>query len=125
MKSCLFLNFDMSMHFKFVFTVIQPANFSYIHCDILNIAKGWYYKVWKEIILFHLGWMDIDYVIRKDKPLAVANTSTLEDITLYEWWERSNHLNMMFIKSTRISTGIRVSVDQYEKIHDLLKAIDD
>jgi len=31
---------------------------------------------------------------------------------------------MMFIK-TRISTGIRVSVDQYEKIRDLLKAIDD
>jgi hypothetical protein len=28
--------------------------------------------------------MDIDYAIRKDKPLAVANTSTLEDITLYE-----------------------------------------
>jgi hypothetical protein len=68
--------------------------------------------------------MDIDYAIRKDKPLAVANTSTLEDITLYERWERSNHLNMMPIK-TRISTGIRVSVDQYEKIHDLLKAIDD
>jgi len=68
--------------------------------------------------------MDIDYSIRKDKPLTVANTSTLEDITLYERWERSNHLNMMFIK-TRISTGIRVSVDQYEKIRDLLKAIDD
>jgi hypothetical protein len=30
----------------------------------------------------------------------------------------------MFI-NTRISTSIRVLVDQYEKIHDLLKAIDD
>jgi len=66
MKSCLFLNFDMSMHFKFVFTIIQPANFSYIHCDILNL-KGDNYKVWKERIIFHLGCMEIDYTIRKDK----------------------------------------------------------
>jgi hypothetical protein len=68
MKSCLFLNFDMNMHFKFVFTIIQPANFSYIHCGILNL-KGDNYKVWKERILFHLGCMEIDYTIRKDKNL--------------------------------------------------------
>ena len=68
--------------------------------------------------------MDIDYAIRKDEPPALTNTSTAADITFYERWERSNRLSMMFIK-TKISAGIRGSVDQHEKVRDLLKAIDD
>ena len=36
----------------------------------------------------------------------------------------SNRLSVMFIK-TKISAGIRGSVDQHEKVRDLLKAIDD
>jgi hypothetical protein len=92
------LDFDLRMYFKFIFVVIQPDNFF----DILYL-KGDNYKVWKERILLHLGWMDIDYSIRKDKPHIVTN--------------------MMLIK-TRIFIGIHDSVDQHEKIHDLLKAID-
>jgi len=65
--------------------------------------KGDNYKVWKERILLYLGWMYIDYSIRKDKSYVV--------------------INMMLIK-TRIFIGIHDLVDQHEKIHDLLKAID-
>ena len=68
--------------------------------------------------------MDIDYAIRKDEPLALTNTSTAADITLYERWEQSNRLSMMFIK-TRISASIHGSVDQHERVWDLLKAIHD
>ncbi|XP_068636023.1 uncharacterized protein [Aristolochia californica] len=68
--------------------------------------------------------MDIDYAIRKDEPPAITKTSTSAEIALYEQWERSNRLSMMFIK-TRISAGIRGSVDQHEKVKDLLKAIDE
>uniref|UniRef100_A0A2N9FGB3 Retrovirus-related Pol polyprotein from transposon TNT 1-94 n=1 Tax=Fagus sylvatica TaxID=28930 RepID=A0A2N9FGB3_FAGSY len=103
--------------------VVQPANFSDIHSDIPEL-KGDNYKIWKERILLHLGWMDIDYAIRKDKPPALTDTSIAADIALYERWERSNRLSMMFIK-TRISTNIRGSVDQHEKVQDLLKAIDE
>ena len=63
------------------YAVVQPANFSEIRCDIPEL-KGDNYKVWKERILLHLGWMDIDYAIRKDEPLALTNTSTVADITL-------------------------------------------
>ena len=66
----------------------------------------------------------MDYAIRKDEPPALTNTSTTADIMLYERWERSNHLSMMFIK-TKISAGIRGSVDQHERVRDLLKSIDD
>ena len=68
--------------------------------------------------------MDIDYAIRKDEPPIVTNTSTPTEIALYERWERSNRLSVMFIK-TKITAGIRGSVDQHENVRDLLKAIDE
>ena len=85
------------------YVVMQLANFSYIRCDIPEL-KGDNYKVWKERILFHLGWMNIDYVIRKDKLIIIA-TNIADENALYERWERSNHLSVMFIK-TKISTSI-------------------
>ena len=85
------------------YVVMQPANFSYIRCDIPEL-KGDNYKVWKERIIFHLGWMNIDYVIRKDKLIIIA-TNIADENALYERWERSNHLSVMFIK-TKISTSI-------------------
>ena len=33
------------------------------------------------------GWMDIDYAIRKDEPLAIIDESNLAAVTLYERWE--------------------------------------
>ncbi|KAA8532494.1 hypothetical protein F0562_032527 [Nyssa sinensis] len=68
--------------------------------------------------------MDIDYAIRKDEPPIVTDTSTEAEIALYEHWKRSNRLSVMFIK-TKISAGIRGLVDQYTKVRDLLKAIDE
>ena len=102
--------------------VMQPANFYNIKCDILEL-KGDNYKVWKERTLLHLGCMDIDYVIRKDKP-TIIDTSTTAEKALYEQWERSNRLSLMFIK-TKIFDGIRGSVDQHDNVKALLKAIDE
>ena len=67
--------------------------------------------------------MDIDYAIRKDKP-TIIDTSTTAEKALYEQWERSNRLSLMFIK-TKISYGIRGSVDQHDNVKALLKAIDE
>ena len=81
------------------------------------------YKVWKEEILLHLGCMDIDYAIRKDKP-TITNTSTTAKKALCEQWERSNRLSVMFI-NTKISTGNRGFVDQHDNVKALLMAIDE
>ena len=52
------------------FAIKQFASISNIKCDIPKL-KGDNYKVWREKILFHLGWMDIDYAIRKNEPLVL------------------------------------------------------
>ena len=57
--------------------VLQPVNFFNIKCDIPEL-KGGNYKVWKEIIVLHLGCMDIDYAIRKDKPTIIDTTLQLK-----------------------------------------------
>ncbi|KAA8528706.1 hypothetical protein F0562_036061 [Nyssa sinensis] len=80
--------------------------------------------MWKERVLLHLGWIDIDYAIKKDERRAVTDTSTEAEIALYEHWEQSNRLSVMFRK-TKISAGIRGSVDQHTKVRDLFKAIDE
>ena len=70
-----------------------------------------------------MGCMDIDYAIKKDKPTNIDTNSIVEK-ALYEQWEQSNRLNLMFIK-TKISYGIRGSVDQHDNVKALLKAIDE
>ena len=54
--------------YDIIYAAIQLVNFSNRRCDILEL-KGDNYKVWKERILLHLGWMDIDYAIWKDELL--------------------------------------------------------
>ena len=81
-------------------------------------------QVWKERVILHLGWRDIDYAIRKDEPPTITETREPNAVDLYEKWERSNRLSVMFIK-TNISTSIRGSVDQHDKVRDMLKAIDE
>nr|KYP35822.1 Retrovirus-related Pol polyprotein from transposon TNT 1-94 [Cajanus cajan] len=98
-------------------------NISDIKCGIPEL-KGDNYKVWKERVLLHLGWMDIDYAIRKPAPPGITETSTPDAVDLYEKWERSNRLSVTFIK-TNISAGIRGSVDHHDNVKDLLKAIDE
>ena len=67
--------------------------------------------------------MDIDYAIRKDNP-TIIDTNTIAEKALYEQWEQSNRLSLMFIK-TKISDGIRGSVDRHDNVKALLKAIDE
>ncbi|RVW74232.1 Retrovirus-related Pol polyprotein from transposon TNT 1-94 [Vitis vinifera] len=70
------------------------------------------------------GCMDKDYAIRKDEPHKITDTSTPEEILLYERWEKSNRLSVMYIK-TKIRAGICGSIEQHENVRELLKAIDE
>ncbi|XP_073136810.1 uncharacterized protein [Henckelia pumila] len=68
--------------------------------------------------------MDIDYAIRKYEPPAITENNIPDDVDLYDKCERSNRLCVMFIK-TKISAGMRGSVDQHNNVKELLKAIDE
>ncbi|XP_074271625.1 uncharacterized protein LOC141595558 [Silene latifolia] len=106
-----------------IFAAILPGSSTDVKFDIPEL-NGDNYKVWKDRMLLQLGWLDIDYAIRKDEPSKVTKESTKEAIDLYEKWKKSNRLSIMFIK-TRMCASIRGSVDQHTKVKDLIKAIDE
>ena len=110
----------INKHIYLTFEVIQPTNISDFKCEIPKL-RGDNYKVWKERVLLHLGWLDIDYTIRKDESNPITETNTAEAISLYEKWKRFNRLSVMFIKA-KISAGIRGPVEQIDKVKPLLKA---
>ncbi|KAL4304232.1 hypothetical protein GQ457_10G014510 [Hibiscus cannabinus] len=80
------------------------------------------FKFWKDSILLQLGCLDIDYAIRKSEP-SITDNSNQADLALYEKWERSNRLSIMFIKS-KVPADVRGSIEQYENVQDLLAAIE-
>ena len=52
----------------------------------------------------------------------MTEESTPAKVALFERCERSNRHSVMFIK-TKITNGIRGSIEQYNKVQDLLKVI--
>ena len=68
--------------------------------------------------------MGIDYAIRKDESPAITDDSSPTTVALYEQWEQSNQLSVMFIKII-ILVEIRGSINQHVKVRHLLKVIDD
>ncbi|XP_044461852.1 uncharacterized protein LOC123193133 [Mangifera indica] len=111
------------MYVYTLFAVIQLVNFFDNACDV-PMLNGDNYKIWKENVLLQLECMEIDYAIRKDEPIAPTKTSTQAKVALYEQWERSNRLSMMFLRR-RISVSIRGSILECNNAKQLLKAIDE
>ena len=106
----------------FVNSIAVDQSVMYVN-DKVPMLNGDNYIAWKEAVLLHLGCVDLDYAIRKDEPPAVTNTSSAAQIALYERWERSNRLSIMFIKS-HIMPSIHGSIPECEKVKDLMSAID-
>ena len=82
------------------------------------------YNDWKESIIFSLGCMDLDLALRVDEPPILTESSAPNDKLDYEWWERSNRLSLMFIKS-HINKNIRGSIPECNKVKDFMKAIEE
>ena len=71
--------------------------------------SGANFKKWKEQIGIVLGCMNLDYVLRESEPTKPNSKSTNEQKTLYEKWERSNHMSLMIMKGS-ITHAIRGAI---------------
>ncbi|XP_031121191.1 transcription factor MYB16-like [Ipomoea triloba] len=100
----------------------QPVTHTDLTIQIPQLCSD-NYKIWKERILLNLGWKELDYAVNNNKPQIPTNSSTPDEIALYERWERSNRLSVILIKSN-VSDSVRGIVDAYTDVKPLLEALD-
>ncbi|XP_042396843.1 uncharacterized protein LOC121986989 [Zingiber officinale] len=90
----------------------------------IETLTGSNFKKWNKQIRLVLGIMDLDYALRVDKPTPLSNTSTQDEKSVYEKWERSNRLSLMIMKGS-ISSDIRGGVPDSENAKDFLDSVEE
>ena len=90
----------------------------------IETLTGSNFKKLNEYIRLFLGVMDLDYALRVDKPTPLSNTSTQDEKSSYEKWERSNRLSLMIMKSS-ISSDIWGGVPDSENAKDFLDFVEE
>ncbi|KAG6487838.1 hypothetical protein ZIOFF_056574 [Zingiber officinale] len=68
--------------------------------------------------------MDLDYAFWVNKPTPLSDTSTQDEKSAYEKWERSNRLSLMIMKGS-ISSDIRGGMPDFENAKDFLDSIEE
>ena len=76
------LKFLLHKHVYFIYAVFPQTSITDIRLYVPELNND-NYKVWNERILLHLGCMDIDYGIRKNKPI-LTDISTLAELALHD-----------------------------------------
>ncbi|XP_028096951.1 uncharacterized protein LOC114296817 [Camellia sinensis] len=71
-----------------------------------------------------LGIMDLDYALREPTPTKPNDTSSKEQMALYEKWEHSNRLSLMIMKGL-ITPAIQRAIPVSESAVSYMKSIEE
>ena len=88
------------------------------------MLNGLNFSEWSEQIQFHLGFMNLDLALRFEKPNALTDESTEEDVKFLDDWERSNRLSIMLMRMT-LANNIKTTLPSAENAKEFLKNIED
>ena len=69
-----------------------------------------------------MGVLELDMTLLQEKLAPLTTTSTTEEKTLFNVWERSDRLHIMFLRMT-IATNIKTSLPKPENVKDFMKSI--
>jgi len=85
--------------------------------------NGLNYADWYEQIQFQLGVFDLDLAIVMDEmPPAINETSTADEKTLYEAWQRSNRLSLNLMRIT-MAENVKPSMPKTENAKEFIRMI--
>ena len=85
-----------------LFFFLLSVNASSISASLngIPVLNGTNFEKWRDHVTIVLGFMDLDYALRTDEPLAITDKSIVEEKANYEKWERSNRMCLMVMKHT-------------------------
>ncbi|XP_042490315.1 uncharacterized protein LOC122070258 [Macadamia integrifolia] len=89
----------------------------------MALLHGSNFNDWHEELIYYLAAMDYDYALRNEKPGALTDESIDDEVTLYDWWERSNHLYLLSIMKT-ITKTIKSSIPTFENAKEYLSNVE-
>ncbi|XP_059309954.1 uncharacterized protein LOC132061100 [Lycium ferocissimum] len=90
----------------------------------VTVFNGLNFSEWHEQVQFHLGVMDLDLALLKEKPAAITDTSSEDEKSFHKAWERSNRLSLMFMRMT-IANNIKSTIPQTESAREYLKFVEE
>ncbi|XP_074562538.1 uncharacterized protein LOC141819065, partial [Curcuma longa] len=90
----------------------------------VTVFNGLNFSEWNEQVNFHLGVLDLDFALLKEKPTAITDSSSEEEKSKYKIWERSNRLSLMFMRMT-IANNIKTTIPQTENAKEYLKFVEE
>ncbi|XP_060170817.1 uncharacterized protein LOC132601768 [Lycium barbarum] len=82
------------------------------------------FSEWHEQVQFHLGVMDLDLGLLKEKSIAITDTSSDDEKSFHKAWEHSNRLSLMFMRIT-IANNIKSTIPQTESAKEYLKFVEE
>ena len=75
-------------------------------------------------VQFHLSVLDIDLAILEEKSATITNASSIEEITHYKAWERSNKLNLMFMRMTVVD-NIKTTIPKTRNAKEFMELVEE
>ncbi|XP_019150077.1 PREDICTED: uncharacterized protein LOC109146860 [Ipomoea nil] len=97
-----------------------------IHSQAASIVKynGLNFAEWHEQIQFHLGVLDLDLALLNDKPAAINDNSSDDDVAFHQAWEKSNKLSLMLMRMT-LGNNIKSTIPKFDSAKDMLKHVEE
>jgi len=100
-------------------TCSQFIEFSCIICVNFN---GLNFSDWNEQVQFHVSVLDLDLAILKEKFVTITDASSNEEKVHYKTWERSNRLNLMFMRMT-VADSIKTALPKTDNAKEFMKLV--
>ena len=103
---------------EFYYAIPVPNSLN-SHVSSMPIFNGLNFSDWNEQVQFRLGVLDLNLTILEEKSVTIIDTSSNEEKSHYKAWERSNRLNLMFMRMY-VANSIKTTLPKIDSAKEFM-----